>query len=112
MSPVTDPEYNAIKQRRYRERLKAREMMMRDSEAAVSVLARAALARAGLNPALQAPRGAAPPLTTTDAAALAATTMALLQILTAFNAGADLLARGLQAHLAEAANRENEAECA
>jgi hypothetical protein len=72
-----DARYNADKQRRYRARLNALKMMMRDREAA---------------------RGAAAaPLTTTDAAALAAMTMAFLQI---FSSSADLLARRLQAHLA------------
>jgi hypothetical protein len=89
---------------------------LRDSEAAASMLVRAALThvRAALNPAPQPARGTpAPPLTTTDTAALAAMTMAFLQISTAFSDGADVLTRGLRARLsAEDADRENEAECA
>jgi hypothetical protein len=68
MSPIADPGYNTLKQKRYRARLKARE-------------------RAS---------NAAPSLTTTDAATLAATTMAFVQIFSV------LLARRLQAHLGTA----------
>jgi hypothetical protein len=68
MNPIADPAYNALKQKRYRARLRAQE-------------------RAG---------NAAPSLTTTDAATLAATTVAFLQIV---SASADLLARRLQTHL-------------
>jgi hypothetical protein len=68
MSPIADPSYNALKQKRYRARLKAQE---RASNAVIK----------------------------TDAATLAATTMASLQI---FSASADLLARRLQTHLGTA----------
>jgi hypothetical protein len=115
MSPVTDPEYNAIKQRRYRERLKFREEA--PEAAALLSLTRACLAlargeRNRGNPGQIAKRAwpsdrdafeiltrapSAPAMTSSStwAGELAHTTLALLDALTPFSASADLINRAL-----------------
>ena len=104
--------YAARKQRAYRERLKARKELQRSAAAAVALLVKEAInhchAALWQHPRLgdHSQRSAAPLFTTADAAALPTTMIAVLQIWVAFSAGADLLARGLQARFAaEAADR-------
>src|SRR5262249_9390552 len=113
MSPITDPNYAAEKQRRYRERRRALDDL-EDGElndAAVSSFVKAAIATgmAALDKTTRAAdyvrddpgaglvlRAAVTPTSVAGSPALSAIAMAFLDALTPASAGIDLLRRGVQ----------------
>lgn len=117
MAPINDPDYNALKQRRYRERARLKQ----DREVAVASLVRAAIATGmgKLDRNVRAAdyarsqwsdhrvelvlRAAASPTALTNTPALAQIAVAFLNALTPMSAGADLLTRGIGLNFAGAA---------